>query len=697
MSSEYKIFRDRVFSVLHALAKEHEIYADAQMLIGGAETTASLYKQSVKKCIDTDWIDAIEKTIPALDTVIRNPTVAIQDIEEILPLELSRYINDRSVKHLAQHTNLIMDIKDDDVIPQKIMNVYRDETYLTYENKFINTLLARLSAFVDKRYRALLGGRGLEQKYKFHYTTEFEHFATDDGGRNSAMIELNIHLTSPLELESDGNTEDLNARYQNAFDRINRLNLMITSYQSSVFAQKLGRAYIRPPVIRTNAILKNKNMKECLKLWEFIEGFDKVGYSVQTGAEVQMPSTDYVSDLYSTVSLQYVNFYNGVTENEYNRMLSKKNLYDMEAEFDTTVADKELEDYLVYDSEYRKLVPVSRLMSNRKKFSDDERRISTAITVALKVDDILTQRRLEEERRRKAEEEERRRREEEEARLRAEEEARRRAEEEARILAEAEARRIAEAEAARKAAEEEAARKAAEEEAARKAAEEEAARIAAEEEAARIAAEEEAARIAAEQEAARRAAEEEAARIAAEEEAARKAAEEEAARIAAEQEAARRAAKLAALEAARLAAEEKARLAAEEAERKKNLADTVEELEDILRREDEDMDMDRIDDKDAQNFMPEDGIIKDYYPLCPYTRRQYLDTPRKKKKQIKVNIGRMRNYRNAQRRLLALRSCNLPADVVADQTAMLKKRAKELRDVIPFTEKWQTVVDYHTV
>ena len=124
------------------------------MLLGAADSTTSLTRSKISKAIDTDWIDKIEQALPALDIIIRNPSVAIEDVDEILPVELSKHITDKSIKHLAQHTNLILDIKDDEVVPQKILNVFHEETACTYENKFVNTLLSRLSAFVDKRLRA---------------------------------------------------------------------------------------------------------------------------------------------------------------------------------------------------------------------------------------------------------------------------------------------------------------------------------------------------------------------------------------------------------------------------------------------------------------------------------------------------------------------------------------------------------------
>ncbi len=587
MNQEYELFRDKVFSAMHALARENDIFSDAQMLVGSAEAEATLSKQNVLKSIETDWIDVIEAALPYLDKVIRNPSVAIEDVEEVLPVEVSRHINDRSVKHLAQHTNYILDIKDDEVIPQKILNVYRDETYLTYENKFVNTLLARLSAFVDKRYRALVGGRGTERKYKLDYSTDFEHHPSEDGGRNSARINLSIELTSPLNEEISESTVDINEKYDRALERIDRINRAVTSYLSSTFAQKLGRAYIRPPVIRTNAILKNKDMKECLKLWEYIESYDKIGYSIQSDAEAELPSGDYVRDLYSTVALQYVNFYNGVAESDSNRLLSKKQLSDTGPEFSASVPEEDFNDYKVYDSEYKKMVPVSRLIANPPKLSKDEKRIAAAITAALEADAILT--------------------------------AKRRAEEEARRLAEAEARRLAEEEAKRLAEEE-----------------------------------------------AKRIAEEEAERLAA----------LEAARAAEEAE------RLAALEAARA---ERERLAREkfESERERMLREAILYAERMAAQ-----------DRAAWKYAPEDGDFTGCHPLCPFKWSEYSLFPRKKKKQIKLNMDTVAQYRDVQREIASLEK--LSNRVLADERKTeLLMLCEEIRSGLPSTDGWRDILKYH--
>ena len=424
MNKFYDELKDKAFSAFRTLAKNCSQFEDANMLVGSADTKVSLTRSKVSKSIDTEWIERIEAAIPSLDIIIRNPSVAIEDVDEVLPVELSKHITEKSIKHLAQHTNFILDIKEDgEVVPQKILNVFHEETHLTYENKFVNTLLNRLFAFVDKRIRALDGTSGIEMDYKFGYNTEFEHFISDDGSRNSARINLQIELTSPVNEEMSESDLEINERYKETLERIKRINMALISYRSSAFAQKLGRNYVRPPVIRTNAILKNKNLKECLNLWEYIEEYDKVGYTVVGDKYYEMPSEKFVGGMYSPIALQYLTLYSSIHEGlEDNRLISQKHLFETFPEFDDEIENEEIYDYQVYDSEYKKLVPVSRLMNNRKKLSEDEKRVRAALIVALKADELLNAEELgkEAEARRLARE-----------RRLAEEEARRLAEEEA--------------------------------------------------------------------------------------------------------------------------------------------------------------------------------------------------------------------------------------------------------------------------
>ena len=65
MGYQYDDFKEKAYSALRRLAKESPSYADAQMLVGSADTTAHLARQFVRKSIDTEWVEHIEAALPA--------------------------------------------------------------------------------------------------------------------------------------------------------------------------------------------------------------------------------------------------------------------------------------------------------------------------------------------------------------------------------------------------------------------------------------------------------------------------------------------------------------------------------------------------------------------------------------------------------------------------------------------------------
>ncbi len=545
-TSLYREVYDDTLYFVEGIISEYDFYPDILRMFREGNISVDLKKRYTIKSIDEMWVKAIEDSLVALDAVIRNPNRFIEEQEQILPIELSHNINSRSVSHLAQHTDYISKVEGDDITPSKILNVFHEETMLTYENKFVNTLINRLFGFVARRYDAIFGNGRSEKSTALNFAGSFNH-----GG-----IKGKLHFGIEISEDPEQNILFNGKLWSSDLDqRVEKLYRIVQNYISSEFVKNMGQAFVRPPIMRTNPIMKNKNLRQCLALWQFIESYEGTGYEVFVQENAEKIDDAYVDELYSTCALQYLIFRYKI-KNDFevdNELAHAITAEPFRPKFIDEIKQLNADDYNIFDTQYMKVVPYYQV-NPKRHLSAYEKRIGRAIDIALEADPIFDQMRIEAKRRRLEEEE----------RRRIEEERRRIAEEEARIRAaeEAEARRKAEEEAAR-VAEIEAARLAAEEEA-RRIAEEEAARAAAEE-AARIAAEEEAARIAAE-EAARKAAEEaEAARIAAEE-AARKAAEEEEARRIALEEARARAAEEA--EARRIANEEARIRAAEDARRR---------------------------------------------------------------------------------------------------------------------------------
>ena len=88
--------------------------------------------------------------------------------------------------------------------------------------------------------------------------------------------------------------------------RLERVKKAIEGYKGSVLCTTLGNAFIRPPVMRTNAITKNVDLMACLTLWQFIESYDKAGYEVNVSDTAQRPDDSYIEDIYGLTAMNYM-------------------------------------------------------------------------------------------------------------------------------------------------------------------------------------------------------------------------------------------------------------------------------------------------------------------------------------------------------------------------------------------------------
>ena len=111
-------------------------------------------KTDVKKIIrDIEWINMMELTIPYIDNIFRSPNRFIINEEEIVKIEQAKKVTVETIKHLSKNTNFIqtVDSQTGDVTPSKLLNVRKEETYNTYENRLIYTLVNNMKLFIKRR------------------------------------------------------------------------------------------------------------------------------------------------------------------------------------------------------------------------------------------------------------------------------------------------------------------------------------------------------------------------------------------------------------------------------------------------------------------------------------------------------------------------------------------------------------------
>ena len=328
-NNTFKRVYDDTTYFIDSIISEYSVFPDILSMMRDGNATIELKKRYLLRAIDETWVNIIEDTLPALDTIIRNPSKFIEEREEVMPIELSRNISVRSLQHLSQHTNLISKIEGDKITPSKILNVFREETLQTYENKFINTLINRLFVFVNRRYEIAKQSGQDEKTTALDFNEDFDH--------DKVKVKMHFHMEIAESATDEEDKVERNYTYTtDLWHRVERLNKIVTGYLNSEFVANMGQSYIRPPVMRTNAILKNKNLRQCLALWQFIEGYDNAGYSMLVQEDLENVDDAYVKELYSTLAVQYLIF-------RYNI----KNEFDADKTLVSEITDNELKPKII--------------------------------------------------------------------------------------------------------------------------------------------------------------------------------------------------------------------------------------------------------------------------------------------------------------------------------------------------------------
>ena len=210
-----------------------------------------------------EWLTIMEDTIRYIDNILRNPNRFIINEEDIVKVELARRVTVESIKHLSRNTNLIQDYNKEtgDVKPSKILNINKEESYDTYENRFIYSLIQNMKMYVNFKKKALMEVTSAKDDKFYYYkgTTKID----------KTKYEIEVKLKSNL----DANSKDENSA-DAALERIKKIEERITDLtQSEVYKtiNKLHITLVTSPIKKTNVILKNTNFQYALKLWNYMQ------------------------------------------------------------------------------------------------------------------------------------------------------------------------------------------------------------------------------------------------------------------------------------------------------------------------------------------------------------------------------------------------------------------------------------------
>ncbi len=221
-----------------------------------------------KREYDYEWIDIIDETLPYLDNILRNPKRFIINEEEVVKVEKSKKVTVESIIHLSQHTNYIQKIEDNgDVKPSKILNINKEESLDTYENRFIYTLINNVRNFYEKR-RAETGDYSY---FKDKKQLKFEANTVID----TEEVQISLDISSKNEAKLDTKK---NAGEESVADRLKRIKVQLDGFTMSELMQTLAKLHVPPvrsPIRKTNVILKNPNFQKAEALWNYMQMYEE--------------------------------------------------------------------------------------------------------------------------------------------------------------------------------------------------------------------------------------------------------------------------------------------------------------------------------------------------------------------------------------------------------------------------------------
>jgi hypothetical protein len=303
--------------------------------------------QVLHKVVDEKWLSIIEESIDAINNIIEKPRRFVTTSEEVVPVALAKKITADSVRHLSMNTQFIASNEDGEVQPTRVLNVTTEESYDLYENRFIYHLIQRLVTFIDKRTDIIFWSTGDEIKNTLSYQSK-----VDDAYEE---IEYKIEMS----IKNRQNFAENDSDNMQVFMRIDRVRRLVMAFRTSAFCSLMsGCAKVRSPIQRTNLMMKDPNYRTCYKLWQFLESYDDIGYTIEVKDTALEFDEEYLFQLYTNLITNYTVFKSLLEdvprrlEEEENRKKRKV----IKPKFIKKIEEQIVDDYNIPDVEVKQVI-----------------------------------------------------------------------------------------------------------------------------------------------------------------------------------------------------------------------------------------------------------------------------------------------------------------------------------------------------
>ena len=206
-----------------------------------------------------EWLDMLEFTIPHIEKALTKAIKNIITEEEIIKIELIKKVTVESVKHLSKNVNFVdhIDQQNGDVIPKKILNAYKEETFITYENRFLYSLIKLIEDYIYLR----------EKDEDTPYKGKNYQKATYQAEAKLKKEKVKVNFDYSTEVSSEAKkTTGVTERIKKVKDSLKMLKA--TEIYQLLDSKRI--TLVKGPLKMTNVLLKNVNFQYAVKLWNYL-------------------------------------------------------------------------------------------------------------------------------------------------------------------------------------------------------------------------------------------------------------------------------------------------------------------------------------------------------------------------------------------------------------------------------------------
>ena len=314
-------------------------------MIQAGDNTLQQKNRVLHKVVDERWLTVVEEGIEAIFHIVEKPRRFIATTEEVVPVALAKKITADSVRHLSQNTQFITSNEAGEIQPTRILNVTSEDSFDLYENRFVYHLIQRLFAFVDKRTDVIFWSTGDETCNVMSMESKID----DAYEEISYKVEMTIkNRQSYAENDTD---------HMDIFKRIDRVRRLSRTLRTSSFCDIMGGcAKVYSPIQRTNLMMKDPDYRKCYQLWQFIEGYDEVGYTIEEQDSALQFDEEYLLQMYINFITNYTVFKSILESDERNvKELAREKREPVKPKFVKEIREEIVEDRNVPDVEIRKV------------------------------------------------------------------------------------------------------------------------------------------------------------------------------------------------------------------------------------------------------------------------------------------------------------------------------------------------------